>query len=329
MAIIYFLTSLPITVFDPIFLVFLLIFLYLESSAGFFLALFNLLNIATSFFVGLIFYSFLSHIFGTRLYLPKGLADGLSLILLWICTWGGVNLIFNSYKMRAKKIKINRALDILGAFCAGVISFFFLSCLLLTLLISLPSSGDLKTNITKSLFGRFVLLRVVGMESNTHLISGQGSDELLNFLTISPYSEQTVPLNFTSDMVVVDQESEITMTGAINEERRKFNLRSIVLEEDLRVLARSQAEDMLNKGYFAYVSPEGYSLFDRLELAGTVYNFAVPHIAYSPDTEIVIQRFLTNRFTRGDILDSRFKRIGIGVVDSGNFGKIFVLIFVY
>lgn len=317
-----------VTLVDFFFFILFFAFFLEETLVGALSSFLNLLSIATSFFLGLILYTYPSHFLREKLALSKGTADGFSLFLLCFSIWMVVHLSLLAYEKMGARIKINKKIDRIGGGFFALPSLFFLSCVLVAVTLSLPVSSYVKDQITQSMFGKFIMMRLLAMESNLQATSGGEREEMLNFLTIQPFSTQIVFMNTTSYTVLVDRDSELEIVSTINHERQLFGVKPMVSDTDLGSIARSRAEDMIRRGYFSHVSPEGYTLFDDLEIAGIVYQFAISHIAYSPNVEIVLNRFLADVRQREYLLGAKFKRIGAGVMD-GNAEKVFVIVLSY
>ena len=95
-------------------------------------------------------------------------------------------------------------------------------------------------------------------------------------------------------------------------------------DEKLREAARLHAKDMLERGYFSHYTPEGISPFDRMEAANVAYKFAGENLAFAPDIQIAMNGLMKSQGHRDNILSPNFRKAGIGVLDAGIFGKIFV-----
>ena len=114
------------------------------------------------------------------------------------------------------------------------------------------------------------------------------------------------------------------MASLINIERKKRGLSEIYVDEKLREAARLHAKDMLERGYFSHYTPEGISPFDRMEAANVAYKFAGENLAFAPDIQIAMNGLMKSQGHRDNILSPNFRKAGIGVLDAGIFGKIFV-----
>src|SRR5437870_1976931 len=65
---------------------------------------------------------------------------------------------------------------------------------------------------------------------------------------------------------VSDLEQQIN--ALINSERQANNLNALALDERLSKIARDHSRDMINRGFFSHVDPDGKAPRDRLRLSG-------------------------------------------------------------
>jgi len=112
-----------------------------------------------------------------------------------------------------------------------------------------------------------------------------------------------------------------------NEVRRKEGLPSLDWERSLNTVARAHSVDMLMKGYFSHVSPEGKSPHDRL-LSG--YQFPLSMTGEniwggtghdSRETvllaRIIVDSWMSSPGHRRNLLNPDFTDIGVGVAAQG------------
>jgi len=92
----------------------------------------------------------------------------------------------------------------------------------------------------------------------------------------------------------------------------------------LQPVGRAHAADMLKRGYFSHYTPEGLSPFDRMEQAGITYLYAGENLAFSPNVTLAMQGLMNSPGHRENILSEHFGRVGIGVLDAGVYGEMFV-----
>ena len=114
------------------------------------------------------------------------------------------------------------------------------------------------------------------------------------------------------------------MLNLVNLERGKKGLPTLAFAEDLSGVARLHAKDMLERGYFSHYTPEGASPFDRMEAFGITYQYAGENLAFAPDVQIAMAGLMKSPGHRENILSPNFRKGGIGVIDAGIYGKMFV-----
>src|SRR3989344_5789239 len=313
----------PFNIFDYIALFTFVVYVFEDAVFGIIPASISLASSLSAFFLGLIFYPVVSEVFVENFSLTKGISDALSFLLLT-----GFSFIIVSFSLSILKRKISvnfpKIIDAIGGGFFGALSFFFIASFAVSLLLSFPVSEVIKDSVRNSLSGRFLFTKTQGIEIRVKKIFGGAIEETINFLTIKQGSTETVKLNFTTSQVRVDQKSEFKMASLINIERKKRGLSEIYVDEKLREAARLHAKDMLERGYFSHYTPEGISPFDRMEAANVAYKFAGENLAFAPDIQIAMNGLMKSQGHRDNILSPNFRKAGIGVLDAGIFGKIFV-----
>jgi uncharacterized protein YkwD len=81
---------------------------------------------------------------------------------------------------------------------------------------------------------------------------------------------------------------------------------------------------MLARGYFSHYTPEGLSPFDRMTQAGIAYTSAGENLAFSPNVQLAMQGLMQSPGHRANILSKDYGKVGIGVIDGGIYGEMFV-----
>ena len=109
--------------------------------------------------------------------------------------------------------------------------------------------------------------------------------------------------------------------------RRKRGLHELTWRPEVVPVAREHARDMWEREYFGHVSPEGKDVGDRLEEAGVSYTFAGENLALAPTVITAHNGLMNSEGHRENILEEEFNRMGIGVIDNGVNGKMFVQVF--
>src|SRR5690606_28332674 len=90
----------------------------------------------------------------------------------------------------------------------------------------------------------------------------------INRMTIAPESTETIKLPFNVSDATARPDLEAEMLDLINEERRKVGLSELIVDDELREVARAHSADMFERGYFSHISLDGNTPFDRIRAAG-------------------------------------------------------------
>jgi len=286
----------------------------------------NLIGFVITYASALKFYSFASNLLIDNFSLPHGIANALGFFAIAVLTEGLYNIIsgviYNKIPPALKFSAFNRYLGFLPALGNGILLVSFI----LTLIVTLPTSPLIKKTILDSRIGSVLVLRTQAVEGQIDKVFGQAVNETLTFLTVHPdaSNKENVNLRFTTAQVTVDTASENAMLSKVNTERRERGLKELKSNPKLQELARAYAKDMFARGYFSHYNPEGQSPFDRMEKAGIVYESAGENLAYAPNVDVAHTGLMNSPGHRANILSPDFGSVGIGVVDGGIYGKMFV-----
>jgi uncharacterized protein YkwD len=123
-----------------------------------------------------------------------------------------------------------------------------------------------------------------------------------------------------------DEASERAIGSAtvclINRERARRRLRGLRVSQPLSRAALSHTRDMAERRYFAHASSVGPNLLQRVTLTGYLRRAARwrlgENLAWgmgsSATARDTVARWMTSRVHRRNILDRRFRDIGVGIV---------------
>ncbi len=149
-------------------------------------------------------------------------------------------------------------------------------------------------------------------------------------LPATPYSPATsvaegeeITLPFSPEKMSVDVSAEETMLELLNIEREKHGLNKLVLDDNLTTLARAHSADMWQRQYFAHIAPDGKTPLDRMKSSGIKFAHAGENLALTKTIERAHEGLMESPGHRRNILDPKFGRVGIGVIDGGIYGKMF------
>lgn len=120
---------------------------------------------------------------------------------------------------------------------------------------------------------------------------------------------------------------EQNMLALVNQERAKVGLQSLQSDPELVKLARMKAQDMIDNNYFSHTSPTYGSPFDMMQAAGVRYHYAGENLAGASTVDIAHTSLMNSSGHRDNLLNANYNKAGIGVVDGGPYGKMFVQMF--
>ncbi|MCM3717429.1 CAP domain-containing protein [Fictibacillus phosphorivorans] len=146
----------------------------------------------------------------------------------------------------------------------------------------------------------------------------------------APQQEQTkapaqeAPKAETSAELTADEQQ---MLNLVNQEREKKGLPALKADPELTKVARVKAKDMIDNNYFDHNSPTYGSPFDMMKKFGVEYKTAGENLAGNSSVDGAHTSLMNSQGHRENILKSDFTNVGIGVVDGGQYGKMFVQLF--
>jgi uncharacterized protein YkwD len=217
----------------------------------------------------------------------------------------------------------------LGAIVSLLNGFIVIAFVLIVLLV-LPLKGTLKKDIRDSRVASALvqLSQRYGGEVANEL--DDATRKAITFFTIEPASSERVSLDVsvTEKDISVDAVSEEILLAKVNQERSRAGVSNLVPDEDLRYLAREYSRDMFLRKYFSHINPEGENVGDRMKNRGLSYQVVGENLAYAPDVDTAHIGLMNSPGHKRNILDPSFRKIGIGAIDGGIYGKMFTQIFV-
>lgn len=224
---------------------------------------------------------------------------------------------------KIRKHKLNKLLGIIPGIGEGLVMIAFL----LTLMMTLPIKPQVKSDISDSKIGAYVVEKTVVIEKYINEIFGGVINDSLTYLTVKPEGKESISLDIRKIQLKVDENAEAQMFAKVNMERKKLAITELVWEPTIVPVARAHAKDMWERKYFSHISPEGKDVGDRLNEAKIKYSFAGENLALAPTVQTAHTGLMNSQGHRENILNPRFKKIGIGVIDNGVYGKMFVQVF--
>lgn len=142
-------------------------------------------------------------------------------------------------------------------------------------------------------------------------------------LTVRPESTERVTLSFKVAAPRVDADAETQMLALVNRARAENGLEPVTVDPTIRGVARNYSTTMFQQGYFAHVDQSGATPFDRMRAGGATFRAAGENLALAPTVQIAHDGLMNSPGHRANILNPRYRRIGIGIADGGMHGKMF------
>lgn len=101
----------------------------------------------------------------------------------------------------------------------------------------------------------------------------------------------------------------------VNRDRSAHGLGNLSLNPSLNFAAFAKAQDMLVRGYFAHVSPDGVLPWHWFKLTGYQYTFAGENLAVGfNDADDLEQSWMASTQHRANILSPYYSDLGLAVV---------------
>ena len=205
---------------------------------------------------------------------------------------------------------------------SAIVVFLLMS---ITFAFSLPYF--LKNEFNSSTSGSFIAGDPIKINNGLHNIFGEVLSvtmDKLDFLTVETGDEKRIDLDFTVSNFSINEKLESDMLELINRERDLVGREALVTDEKAVEAARKHGMDMLSNGYFSHINLEGEGPSVRMKKGGVEFNFSGENLAFSKDLPSAHQGLMNSPGHKKNILHPFFHRVGIGVIDGGEYGMIFV-----
>lgn len=310
---------------DLIIIVSLIFFAFESYGRPFLLELLDLFSFILALIFSLRFYNLPAQFFQSQFSLPHGFSLVLGFMAAWFITESIFYFLVRFFLPKLPKTRIKGSESL--AMIPGIFRGLILISLILVVLATFPVQPQLKKSVKDSKVGGFLLKEAYQLENPVKQIFGGAAQDTLTFLTIKPKSNERVDLGFQTNEFTIDPEAEKAMIKLVNQERVSRGLSALEFDEILRAVARGHSEDMFKRGYFSHYSPEGETVADRALKKGVEYLVIGENLAYAPSLDLAHKGLMNSPGHRANILSADFYKIGIGVVDGGDFGKMFTQVF--
>ncbi len=257
------------------------------------------------------------------LQLPRGLLDLGAFLIIWSLIEFAIAFGWKKLSPRipadVSAHPANRLTGIAPAVSKGIT----LVVIVLLIVATAPIPASAKEPFTESRFGKAFLALGTTFQQQVGGLFGEALRDTLAFKTVKTDSTETAELGFTDTSGPECLDDARALFDRANEERAERGLGRLVWNDALRAVGLRHSRDMLARGYFSHVNPDGEDPFDRMARAGIRYTVAGENLAFAPNVDIAHTGLMNSPGHRANILKSEFTRLGIGCADAGIRGKMF------
>ena len=215
----------------------------------------------------------------------------------------------------------DRLLGAIPGFALG----FTISALLLTSVRALPLGGTVQQAVEQSALAGYLTRATAAALPQIETLFGQAirSAMVLRSRGIVEYGDNLRLGPFPLPELQVDPEAESRLLALINAARARESLPPLVMDPELREVARAHSAEMFRLRYFSHRSPVTGSPADRIRSHNIAYLVAGENLAYAPSVDVAHVGLMNSPNHRHNILATEYGKIGIGVVSGGIYGKMF------
>jgi uncharacterized protein YkwD len=318
----------PTTISNPTLvdaLVVVLIGLYVleDVRSGILHGLVQLAGLLLALLAALLLYPVVASELVDRAGLGYGLAKPLAFGGVWIVSDLLYGLTVRQMTARASRDVARSNLGRVLGIGTGLARGGIVAMLILAIIAALPLPEPIGQAIRESQLGSQLAEQGESVQRALGGVLGDAVQESIALLTVRPESSERVSLSFRVAAPRIDADAEAQMLVLLNRARAENGLEPVVLDPTIREVARNYSTTMFQQGFFAHVDQAGATPFDRMRAGGVTFMAAGENLALSPTVQIAHEGLMNSPGHRANILNPRFRRIGIGAADGGMHGKMF------
>ena len=167
-------------------------------------------------------------------------------------------------------------------------------------------------------------------ESNNHrarILHPTGLSVVIGLYVLLQLTMNQLTMNYPQILGYASNIAPEEIVRLTNLERKSQGLSEVRLDSNLSAAAAQKAADMVARDYWAHVSPVGTQPWYFVSNSGYAYKYAGENLALAPDVIRAHNGLMNSEGHRRNILDPAFKKIGIGAIDGGVYGKMFTQVF--
>jgi len=305
---------------DLILILLILLVIYRGWQKGFIIGFLELLSLAASFWAAFSFYLFVATFLDDEFGIEERWLFPLSFFIIFIVTQLFVRLI--SYQIlkyipnKTHQSTLNKSMGLFtGAIYGGIYAI-----LISLLFLFFPFSDGLTLETKKSIIANTLTKQITILDKSLAPELSEEIKESISRLNIEPETDETVILQFKVENPSANEKFEDQMLILINKDRKRAGLKSLEKDLEMRVVARLHSKDMFQRGYFSHYSLENKNPFDRMKALKIEYRTAGENLALAQTVEIAHSGLMKSKGHRENILNAKFNRVGIGIMDGGIYG---------
>jgi uncharacterized protein YkwD len=305
---------------DALLAVIILVSALIGSRRGFLAASLQLLTLAWSLLIAFFSYRLVADGLQSRWPSLDVWATPLSFVAVFILCHlilGAIaNVLAGTVPQSVHAAGANKALGVLPGLVNGLVNATVLSLIVLTT----PLVDGLTALARESEIASRLTAPAEWLEARLAPIFDPAVRRTLQALTVQPESRTTIPLRFKVADPKVRTDLETRMFEMVNAERARQGLQPLKPDPELAQVARAHSRDMLARGYFSHVAPDGKDAFGRMREADVRFLTAGENLALAPTLPAAHQGLMNSPGHRANVLRPQFGRLGVGVLDAGKYG---------
>lgn len=311
------------TLVDILVIVMLGVYVLEDVRYGFLHGLVELAGLLVALLAALLAYPVVSAQLVETFSVPIGLAKPIGFGLVWLVT--GFLFSLTIRRMAASSAQdvaassIGKALGVVTGLARGVM----VGMLTLGIVSALPLPEPVTSAVRDSQLGSRLAERGESVQRALGGVVAEAVQESIAILTVRPDSSERVALSFKVANPRIDPDAEAQMLVLLNRARTENGLEPVTMDPTIREVARRYSVTMFQLGYFAHLGEDGSSPFDRMRAGGATFRAAGENLALAPTVQVAHDGLMNSPGHRANILNERYRRIGIGVADGGMHGKMY------
>ncbi len=302
----------------------LLWYVYDGWRRGLFMLLIETISLIASLILALALSPILSRFLVQHTHLGSPLAKSLVFVILCVV----VKYLFAfvepwlHYRVpeRFRASNVNHFFGVIPGAAYGLFVLF----VLFTFVLSSPIPPALKTDVVASHSGLALRSATEVLDRTLTAHFGTFFKEMLptdiKEGKVAEENVESIALPFKTTAFTISNKDEQRLFAFTNAERIANGLAALIWDEKLSDISRKHSADMLTRGYFSHITPEGRSPVDRADVARYPFQLFGENIALAPGVSEGHSALMQSPGHRANILSKEFTKIGIGIQSAPPYG---------